>query len=157
MRRFNRAANASAGKNLPENTAGLANLLNFCVGTSPALGKNMFDHLEELEDIQAEVRRVIAMLRENEVELTAEGFDVEESIAEIRDQFAQTVKTFFEADHAHDEYLHACADLADAENAYYQNLCELLDPVVKEHPKHPLAKQWQQLRPILASQSPRNN
>lgn len=157
MRRFNRAANSAAGKNLPENAAALANLLNFSVGTSPALGINMFDHLEELEDIQAEVRRVIAMLRENEAELTAEGFDVEESIAEIREQFAQTVKTFFEADRAHDEYLHACADLADAENTHYQNLCELLDPVVKEHPKHPLAKQWQQLRPILASQSPRNN
>jgi septal ring factor EnvC (AmiA/AmiB activator) len=144
-------------KNLPENTVVRANLLNFIVGTSPALATNMFEHFEELEGIQAEVRRVIAMLRENEAELTAKGFDVEASIAEIQDQFAQTVKTYLEADHAHDDYLHACADLADAEDEYYQNLCELLDPVAKDHPKHPLAKQWRQLRPLLGSQSPVNN
>jgi len=149
---------SSAGrKNLPENATARANLLNFGVGTSPALAKDMFDHLEELEGIQAEVRRVIAMLRENEAELTAKGFDVEASIAEIQEQFAQTVKTYLEADHAHDEYLNACADLADAETAYYHNLCELLDPVAKEHPKHPLAKQWQQVRPLLAGQTPVNN
>jgi hypothetical protein len=144
-------------KNLPENTIARANLLNFSVGTSPALAAIMFDHFEELEGIQAEVRRVIAMLRENEAELTAQGFDVEASIAEIQDQFAQTVKTYLDADHAHDDYLHACADLADAENEYYKNLCELLDPVAKEHPKHPLARQWRQLRPLLVSQSPVNN
>ncbi len=144
-------------KNLPENATVQANLLKFGVGTSPALAESMFDHLEELEGIQAEVRRVIAMLRKNEAELTAKGFDVEASIAEVRDQFAQTVKTYLEANRAQDDYLNACADLADAETDYYQSLCELLDPVVKEHPKHPLAKQWKQVRPLLASQAPANN
>jgi hypothetical protein len=110
-----------------------------------------------LEEIQAEVRRVIAMLRENEAELRAEGFDVDGSIAEIVDQFAQTVKTFCDADHAHDEYLHACADLADAESEYCKSLCELMDPLAKENPKDPVAKQWNQLRPLLSAQAPRNN
>lgn len=117
----------------------------------------MFDHLEQLQDIQAEVRRVITMLRENEAELRAEGFDVDGAIAEIKDQFAQTVRTYCDADRAHDEYLHACADLADAETEYFQSLCELMDPLAKENPKDPLAKQWSQLRPLLSTKAPLNN
>jgi len=117
----------------------------------------MFDHLGELEDIQAEVRRVIAMLRENEAELTGEGFDVEASIAEIRDQFAQTLRTYCEADRAHDEYLHACADLADAEEDYFQSLCDFLDPLARDNPKDPLARQWKELRPLLSTKPPVNN
>jgi hypothetical protein len=117
----------------------------------------MFDHLGELEDIQAEVRRVVAMLRENEAELTAEGFDVEASIAEIHDQFLQTIKTYCEADRAHDEYLHACADLADAESDYFQSLCALMDPLANENPKDPLARQWKELRPLLSTKASLNN
>lgn len=132
-------------------------LLNSLLGTSPALSKSMFDHLEQLQDIQAEVRRVITMLRENEAELRAEGFDVDGAIAEIKDQFAQTVRTYCDADRAHDEYLHACADLADAETEYFQSLCELMDPLAKENPKDPLAKQWSQLRPLLSTKAPLNN
>lgn len=117
----------------------------------------MFDHLTELEEIQAEVRRVITMLRENEAELTAEGFDVEASIIEIQDQFAQTIKSYCEADRAQDEYLHACADLADAETDYFRSLCQLMDPIANENPDHPMAMQWQQLRPLLSGQTPVNN
>jgi hypothetical protein len=134
-----------------------AALLNFLLGTCPALGKSMFDHLGELEDIQAEVRRVIAMLRENEAELTAEGFDVEASIAEVQDQFAQTLRSYCEADRAHDEYLHACADLAEAEADYFQSLCDVMDPLAKENPKDPLARQWKELRPLLSAKPPVNN
>jgi septal ring factor EnvC (AmiA/AmiB activator) len=157
MRSFNWAAKSIRAKILPQAGQKFVNLLNFVLGTSPALSMSMFDHLDELEDIQAEVRRVITMLRENEEELRAEGFDVEASIAEIQDQFAQTVRTYCEADRAQDEYLHACADLADAETDYFQSLCELMDPLAKEHPKHPMAKQWNQLRPLLSGQTPVNN
>jgi hypothetical protein len=151
------AENPRRAHNLPPTAAELANPLNLLLGTSPALSEPMFDHLDELEDIQAEVRRVIAMLRENEAELRAEGFDVDAHIAEIQDQFAQTVKTYCDADRAHDEYLHACADLADAEADYFQSLCELMDPLANENPKDPLARQWKQLRPLLGTNAPVNN
>jgi hypothetical protein len=142
---------------LPDTLRNAGDFLDFLRGTSPALVNSMFDHLGELEDIQAEVRRVIAMLRENEAELTAEGFDVEANIAEIQDQFAQTVKTYCEADRAHDEYLHACADLADAEDDYFKSLCDMMDPLAKENPKDPLARQWKELRPLLSSKPSLNN
>ncbi|MCI0745163.1 MAG: hypothetical protein L0Y58_07140 [Verrucomicrobia subdivision 3 bacterium] len=89
----------------------------------------MFDHLQELEEIQAEVRRVIAMLRKNEQALKAEGFDVEEAIGEIQDQFVETVRTYLKLDRAHDDYLNACADMGDAEAAYFQSLCKGQDPI----------------------------
>ena len=117
----------------------------------------MFDHFEELEGIQAEVRRVIGMLRENADELRATGFDVEEAIADIQDQFVQTVKTYVEADKAQDEYLHAWADIADAEAEYFSALCSLMDPLAGEQPDDVIAQQWQQLRPLLANSRPMNN
>lgn len=117
----------------------------------------MFDHFEELEEIQAEVRRVIAMLRANGSELSASGFDVEAAIAEIQDQFADTVKTYVEADRAQDEYLHAWADLADAEAEYFSTLCSLMDPVADEKPTDAMTSEWKRLRPLLAGQSPINN
>jgi hypothetical protein len=117
----------------------------------------MYSHLEELEQIQAEVLRVITMLRENEFELRAKGFDVDASIAEIQDQFAQTVKTFVEVDGAHDDYLHACADLADAEAEYCKDLLALMDPIAQEHPSDPMIRKWQQLRPLIAAELPLHN
>ena len=117
----------------------------------------MYSHLEELEQIQAEVLRVITMLRENEFELRAKGFDVDASIAEIQDQFAQTVKTFVEVDDAHDDYLHACADLADAEAEYCKDLLALMDPIAREHPTDPMIRKWKQLRPLIAAEVPLQN
>ena len=106
----------------------------------------MFNHVDELEEIQAETLRVIAMLRANEAELRAEGFDVDASIAEIEDQFAQTVHSFAKADKAHDDYLHACADLADAEADYCKDLSALMDPLAAGNPHNPAAPQWKQIR-----------
>lgn len=117
----------------------------------------MFNHFDELEEIQAEVLRVITMLRENERELREAGFDVDASIAEIQDQYAETVKTFVAVDTAHDEYLHACADLADAETEYCKDLCSLMDPIADENPAHPIVRQWKQIRPLIASAVPLNN
>ena len=118
----------------------------------------MYSHLEELEEIQAEVLRVITMLRENEKDLRARGFDVDAGIAEIQDQFAQTVRTFVEVDQAHDDYLHACADLADAEAAYCKDLIALMDPIAEEHPTDPMIRKWKELRPLIAAEIPvRNN
>jgi hypothetical protein len=114
----------------------------------------MYSHLEELEQIQAEVLRVITMLRSNEKELRARGFDVDASIAEIQDQFAQTVRTFVETDRAHDDYLHACADIADAETEYCKELIALMDPIAKEHPADPMIRKYKQLRPLIASEVP---
>lgn len=157
MRGFSRQQIPLDVKILPLANQGLANLRNYVFGMCPALSERMFDHLEELQNIQAEVRRVVTMLRQNEAELRAEDFDVDAAIDEIQDQFAQTIRTYCEADRAQDEYLHACADLADAETDYFQSLCELMDPLAKEHPTHPIAKQWSQLRPLLSGQAPVNN
>jgi hypothetical protein len=110
----------------------------------------MFNHVDELEQIQGEMRRVIAMLRANEKQLRAEGFDVDASIAEIEDQFAQTVFCYAQTDKAHDDYLHACADLADAEAEYCRDLCALMDPLAAENPDDPTARQWKQLRSLVA-------
>ena len=118
----------------------------------------MYSHLEELEEIQAEVLRVITMLRENEKDLRARGFDVDAGIAEIQDQFAQTVRTFVEVDRAHDDYLHACADLADAEAEYCKDLIALMDPIAEQHPTDPMIRKWKELRPLIAAEIPlRNN
>ena len=117
----------------------------------------MFDHFEELEGIQAEVRRVIAMLRENADELRATGFDVEGAISDIQDQFVQTVKTYIEADKAQDEYLHAWADIADAEAEYFSALCQVMDPLASEQPNDPIVREWEKIRPLLSNSRPINN
>ena len=121
------------------------------------MSQSMYSPLEELEQIQAEVLRVITLLRENEMELRSKGFDVDASIAEIQDQFAQTVRTFVEVDDAQDDYLHACADLADAEAAYCRDLLALMDPIAREHPTDPMIRKWQQVRPLIAAEIPLHN
>ncbi len=116
----------------------------------------MLESDDELEIFRREVADLIGVLNHDGAKLRAKGFDVEGAIAELEGKLGDLEKARTEEEHALDSYLHVCADLADSRTTCFKVLCEVMDPFAAKNPCHPLTEEWQEWRPILFQQVPRN-
>jgi hypothetical protein len=116
----------------------------------------MFESDDELETFRRDVAELIEVLNKDSASLRAKGFDVDGAITELEGKLADLEKARAEEEEALDNYLHVCADLADARTNCFQVLCSMMDPFAEENPFHPLTEEWQQWRPILLQQVPRH-
>ena len=116
----------------------------------------MFESDDELEVFRRDVADLIAALNRDSANLHAKGFDVDGAIAELEGKLSDLEKARDEEEEALDNYLHICADLADTRTTCFKVLCSVMDPFVEENPLHPLAGEWQEWRPVLLQQVPKD-
>ena len=116
----------------------------------------MFESDDELESFRRDVAELIAILNNDSAKLRARGFDVDGAIAELEGKLADLENARAEEEEALENYLHVCADLADTRTTCFNVLCSVMDPFSEENPSHPLAEEWQEWRPILVQQVPRD-
>jgi hypothetical protein len=124
-------------------------------GTAKAMESAMFDSDDELECFRRDVAELVSILNQDSAQLRAKGFDVDGAIAELEGKLADLEKAREEEEEALDDYLHVCADVADTRTACFKVLCAVMDPFADENPSHPLAAEWQEWRPLLLQQVPR--
>ena len=115
----------------------------------------MFDSDDELEGFRRDVAELISILNHDSAHLRARGFDVDGAIAELEGKLADLERAREEEEEALDEYLHVCADVADTRTACFKVLCAVMDPFAEENPFHPLTEEWQEWRPLLLQQVPK--
>jgi len=115
----------------------------------------MFESDNELETFRRDVADLIEILNNDSARLRAKGFDVDGAIAELEGKLRDLEKARSEEEEALDNYLHVCADLADTRTTCFKVLCAVMDPFAHENPYHPLSEEWQEWRPILVQQVPR--
>jgi len=117
----------------------------------------MFESDDELEAFRRDVAELIGILNSDSAKLRARGFDVDGAIAELEGKLADLENARAEEEEALENYLHVCADLADTRTTCFNALCTVMDPFAEENPRHPLAAEWQEWRPILVQQVPKCN
>jgi len=115
----------------------------------------MFETDDELEAFRRDVAELVDILNNDSASLRAKGFDVEGAIAELEGKLADLEKARAEEEQALESYLHVCADLADTRTTCFRVLCAVMDPFARENPIHPLAQEWQEWRPLLVQQVPK--
>ena len=116
----------------------------------------MLDSEDELETFRRDVAELIAILTRDSDKLRTKGFDVDGAIEELEGKLADLEAARAEEEAALEEYLQACADLADTRTTCFKVLCSVMDPFAEANPMHPLAEDWQEWRPILVQQVPRD-
>ena len=77
------------------------------------------------------------------------------SRAELEGKLADLEAARADEEQALENYLQVCADLADTRTTCFKVLCTVMDPFAQDNPFHPLAEEWQQWRPILVQQVPK--
>ena len=117
--------------------------------------KIMFDSDDELEAFRRDVAELIAILNNDSTQLRAKGFDVDGAISELEGKLADLEAARADEEQALENYLQVCADLADTRTTCFKVLCTVMDPFAQDNPFHPLAEEWQQWRPILVQQVPK--
>jgi len=115
----------------------------------------MFESDDELEAFRHDVAELIGILNADSAKLRARGFDVDGAIAELEGKLSDLENARAEEEAALENYLHVCADLADTRTTCFGALCAVMDPFAEENPCHPLAEEWQEWRPILVQQVPK--
>jgi hypothetical protein len=115
----------------------------------------MFESDDELESFRRDVAELVEILNRDSETLRARGFDVDGAIAELEGKLADLENARAEEEEALENYLQVCADLADTRTTCFKVLCTVMDPFADENPRHPLAEEWQQWRPILVQQVPK--
>jgi len=111
---------------------------------------------DELEIFRRDVAELLGILNDDSAKLRAKGFDVDGAVADLEGKLADLEKARAEEEEALENYLQACADLADTRTTCFRVLCAVMDPFAEENPFHPLAEDWQEWRPILIQQVPKD-
>ncbi len=102
----------------------------------------MFEPDDDLREIRKDLDEFINLLKQNEKGLETKGMDVSGVIADLEAKYAAVAKAAEEADSLENQYLHACADAADAEVEYYKEICTMMKPLEEENPNHPDTHEW---------------
>ena len=106
----------------------------------------MFEPDEDLRVIRKDLDEFITILKENKTGLEVKGMDVRGVIADLEAKYKAVLRAAAEADALQEQYLHACADSADAEVETYKEFCRVMDPIAAEDPMHPEAMEWLDLK-----------
>jgi hypothetical protein len=115
----------------------------------------MFEPDEDLSVIRKDLDEFIELLRFNEGGLQKKGMDVTGVIADLEAKYRAVVKAAEEADSLQEQYLHACADAADAEVETYKEFCRVMDPLAEEDPMHPEVKEWAEIKRAWQNELPK--
>lgn len=115
----------------------------------------MFEPDEDLKVIRKDLDEFIELLKLNEGGLQNKGMDVNGVIADLEAKYGAVLKAAQEADSLQEQYLHACADAADAEVETYKEFCRVMDPLAEEDPMHPEVREWLEIKAAWKNELPR--
>lgn len=124
-------------------------------GTQKAIRGSMFEPDEDLQQIRRDLDEFIELLRENKKSLGQKGMDVSGVVADLEAKYAAVLNAAEEADALQEQYLHACADAADAEVEYFKEVCTMMRPMEEEDPKDPEVRQWLEIKDAWQKELPR--
>jgi hypothetical protein len=124
-------------------------------GTEQAIAARMFEPDEDLRVIRKDLDEFITILKQNKSGLEVKGMDVRGVIADLEVKYNSVLRAAAEADALQEQYLHACADSADAEVKAYKDFCRIMDPIAEEDPMHPEAMEWLEIKESWKSDLPK--